>query len=69
MANQTANHGAIELPCVIAEHITAVNAFDTDAIVATFDDDAYVNDYRREVVGIDAIGCQVAPAQRKVPLA
>lgn len=40
---------------VIAEHIRAVNAFDTDAIVATFNRDAYVNDNRREIVGIDAI--------------
>lgn len=40
---------------VIAEHIRAVNAFDTDAIVATFADDAYVNDNRREIAGADAI--------------
>jgi hypothetical protein len=40
---------------VIAEHIAAVNAFDTDAIVATFAQDAYVNDNRREIAGIDAI--------------
>ena len=45
----------IELPGVIAEHIRGVNAFDTDAIVATFRHDAYVNDNRREIVGIDAI--------------
>jgi len=44
-----------ELPGVIADHIAAVNAFDTDAIVATFAPDAYVNDNRREIVGIDAI--------------
>jgi hypothetical protein len=44
-----------ELPAVIAEHIAAVNAFDVDAIVATFAPDAYVNDNRREIVGIDAI--------------
>src|SRR5579862_6475245 len=44
-----------QLPAVIAEHIRAVNAFDTDAIVATFAQDAYVNDNRREIVGIDAI--------------
>jgi hypothetical protein len=44
-----------ELPAVIAEHIAAVNAFDTDAIVATFAPDAYVNDNRREIVGVDAI--------------
>lgn len=46
---------ASELPGVIAEHIRAVNAFDVDAIVATFNRDAYVNDNRREIVGIDAI--------------
>lgn len=40
---------------VIADHIAAVNAFDTDAIVATFTEDAYVNDNHREFVGIDAI--------------
>ena len=44
-----------ELPDIIAEHLAAVNAFDTDAIVATFAPDAYVNDNRREIVGIDAI--------------
>jgi len=43
------------LPGVVAEHIRAVNAFDTNAIVATFAQDAYVNDNRREIVGIDAI--------------
>jgi hypothetical protein len=40
---------------IVAEHIRAVNAFDTDAIVATFAHDAYVNDNRREIVGIEAI--------------
>ena len=40
---------------VIAEHIQAANAFDLDALVATFADDAYVNDNRREIAGIDAI--------------
>jgi hypothetical protein len=44
-----------ELTGVIADHITAVNAFETDAIVATFAADAYVNDNRREIAGIDAI--------------
>jgi hypothetical protein len=44
-----------ELPPVVAEHLAAVNAFDTDRIVATFADDAYVNDNRREIWGIDAI--------------
>jgi hypothetical protein len=40
---------------VIAEHIEAVNAFDVDAIVATFATDALVNDARREFWGTDAI--------------
>jgi len=44
-----------ELTSVIAEHIKAVNAFDTDAIVATFAEDAYVNDNRCEISGINAI--------------
>jgi hypothetical protein len=44
-----------ELTGVIADHIAAVNAFDTDAIVATFADDAYINDNRREIAGTDAI--------------
>jgi len=43
------------LPGIVAEHIRAVNAFDTNAIIATFVQDAYVNDNRREIVGIDAI--------------
>jgi hypothetical protein len=46
---------ATELPGVIAEYIAAVNAFDTDAIVAIFAPDAYVNDARREINGVDAI--------------
>ena len=44
-----------KLPSIVAEHMRAVNAFDTDAIVATFAKDAYVNDNRREIAGIDAI--------------
>ena len=48
-----------ELSGVVAEHIRAVNAFDIDAIVATFAEDAYVNDNRREIVGIEAIRLQV----------
>jgi hypothetical protein len=46
---------AIELKGVIAEHIRGVNAFNTDAIMSTFAKDAYVNDNRREIAGIDAI--------------
>jgi len=40
---------------VLAEHIAAVNAFDADAIVATFADDALVNDAHREFWGREAI--------------
>jgi hypothetical protein len=46
---------ATELTGVIAAHIAAVNALDTDAIMATFADDAYVNDARREFAGAGAI--------------
>ena len=49
-----------EITGVIAEHIAAVNAFDTEAIVATFAPDAYVNDNRREIAGIGAIRRWVA---------
>lgn len=49
-----------ELTGVVAEHVAAVNAFDTDAIVATFAGDAYVNDVHREIAGIDAIRRWVA---------
>jgi hypothetical protein len=44
-----------DLTGVVADHIAAVNAFDTEAIVATFAADAYVNDNRREIKGLDAI--------------
>jgi hypothetical protein len=46
---------ANELKGVIAEYIRAVNAHDTDAIMATFAKDAYVNDNKREITGRDAI--------------
>jgi SnoaL-like domain len=49
-----------KLTGVIVEHIDAMNAQDTDAIVATFAKDAYVNDNRREFVGHDAIRRWVA---------
>ena len=49
-----------ELTGVVAEHIAAVNAGDTDAVVATFAEDAYVNDARREFAGLDAIRRWVA---------
>ena len=51
---------AAELAGVVAEHVRAVNAHDTDAVVATFAPDAYVNDARREFSGTDAIRRWVA---------
>lgn len=45
---------------VLAEHVRAVNAFDEDAIVATFAEDAFVNDVRREFRGAAAIRRWVA---------
>ena len=45
----------LELGGVVAEYVAAVNAFDEDAVVATFADDALVNDARREFWGKDAI--------------
>jgi len=50
--DQPADHLAAP---VVAEHIAAVNALDNDRIVATFAPDAYVNDNRREIWGIEAI--------------
>jgi hypothetical protein len=47
--------GTPELPGVVAEYVAAVNALDTERIVATFAPDAYVNDNRREIWGTDAI--------------
>ena len=44
-----------ELPAIAAEYIDAVNALDTERIVATFAPDAYVNDNRREIWGTEAI--------------
>jgi ketosteroid isomerase-like protein len=43
------------LPPVVADYLSAVNAFNLDGMVATFSPDAYVNDARREISGIDAI--------------
>jgi ketosteroid isomerase-like protein len=45
---------------VLAEYIAAVNAFDEDAIVATFAGDALVNDVHREFWGREAIRGWVA---------
>jgi hypothetical protein len=43
------------LPPVVADYLAAVNAFNLDGMVAAFATDAYVNDARREINGIDAI--------------
>jgi ketosteroid isomerase-like protein len=43
------------LPPVVADYLAAVNAFNLDGMVETFAPDAYVNDARREISGIDAI--------------
>jgi hypothetical protein len=51
---------AYTLAGVVADHIAAVNALDEDAIVATFAEDALVNDARREFWGADAIRRWVA---------
>jgi hypothetical protein len=45
----------ITIPAAVRTYITASNAFDADAMMAAFDDDAVVNDTRREFSGIDAI--------------
>jgi hypothetical protein len=45
----------VELGGVVAGYVAAVNAFDEDAVVATFAEDALVNDVRREFWGKDAI--------------
>jgi hypothetical protein len=49
-----------DLQGTVAEHVAAVNAQDEDAIIATFADDALVNDARREFWGTDAIRRWVA---------
>jgi hypothetical protein len=46
---------AVALPAPIAAYITATNAFDIEAFMATFADDALVNDHRNEFVGLAAI--------------
>ena len=43
------------LPPVVADYLAAVNAFNLDRMVAAFAPDAYVNDARREISGIDAV--------------
>src|SRR5579864_9415153 len=45
----------VKLGGVVAGFVAAANAFDEDAVVATFADDALVNDVRPEFWGRDAI--------------
>ena len=57
------DHKALDhttLDAVVAEHLAAVNACDEDAIMATFADDALVNDAHREFWGVEAIRRWVA---------
>jgi hypothetical protein len=49
-----------DLQAIVADHVAAVNAQDEDAIVATFADDALVNDAHREFWGTKAIRRWVA---------
>ena len=60
--NQGGSHEptTTDLAGIVAAHIAAVNALDEDAIVATFADDALVNDAHREFWGTDAIRRWVA---------
>jgi predicted transcriptional regulator len=53
-------HTASTRSSVVAQHLSAVNAFNEDGIVATFSSDALVNDARREFWGTDAIRRWVA---------
>jgi SnoaL-like domain len=45
----------ITLPAPVQGYIAASNAFDRDALIGWFADDAFVNDARREFWGKDAI--------------
>jgi hypothetical protein len=45
----------VSLPPPVARFIAAMNAFDVDALMANFTDDAFVNDNRREFWGKEAI--------------
>jgi ketosteroid isomerase-like protein len=49
------HHRLLPLPAPVASFVAAVNAFDSDAILQVFADDALVNDIRREFVGKPAI--------------
>ena len=54
----------LKLPPILAEHINAVNAFDTDRIVDTFAADAFVNDNHREIWGTRSRSRQVLCTRR-----
>ena len=57
------DHTALDntaIDAVVAGHLAAVNACDEDAIMATFADDALVNDAHREFWGAEAIRRWVA---------
>jgi hypothetical protein len=54
-ASRKENTMTTSFPPAVAQYLAGVNAFDVDAIMATFAQDAYVNDARREINGIDAI--------------
>ncbi len=54
------NNPAFTISGVVGDHFAAVNAFDENAIVATFASDALVNDAHREFWGTDAIRRWVA---------
>ena len=43
---------SITLPAPVQGYIAASNAFDGDAVIAAFTDDALVNDTRREFSGL-----------------
>ncbi len=51
------------LPQPVAAYVAATNAFDIDAVMACFAEDALVNDHRDEFVGREAIR---AWAQREI---
>ena len=57
---------AVEVEGVVAELFTAINAFDTDAIMATVTPDALVNDIRASSVARPAIRRWVRPQPRRV---
>jgi limonene-1,2-epoxide hydrolase len=52
---ERSNTMSASLPPAVTDYLAGVNALDIDAVVATFANDAYVNDARREINGIDSI--------------